>query len=64
MLTLDLGCALVLVLGDRSSLWADEPAAIEFFEKEVRPLLVERCQSCHSAEKSKGGLNLTEREAL
>ncbi|MFI5458125.1 MAG: PSD1 and planctomycete cytochrome C domain-containing protein [Isosphaerales bacterium] len=53
-----------LVLGDRSSLRADEPAAIEYFEKAVRPLLVERCQSCHNAEKSKGGLRLTDREAL
>ena len=37
-----------------------EPSAVdlEFFEKKVRPILVERCYECHSAEagKSKGGL--------
>ncbi|MGL4420729.1 MAG: PSD1 and planctomycete cytochrome C domain-containing protein [Gemmataceae bacterium] len=30
----------------------------EFFEKQIRPILVNRCQGCHDAEKSKGGLNL------
>ena len=29
-----------------------------FFEKEVRPLLVKRCQECHGATKQKGGLRL------
>lgn len=43
-----------------------DPAALEFFEKRVRPVLVERCYSCHStgAEKLKGGLWLDSREAL
>ncbi len=37
---------------------------IAFFEKQVRPLLVERCYECHSAEKkTKGGLALDTREA-
>jgi len=57
-----LGCS--LVGGNRSSLRADEPAATEFFEKEIRPLLVERCLPCHNAEKTKGGLRLTDREAI
>ena len=35
-----------------------EPAAVEFFEKEVRPVLVARCLGCHGAEKQKGGLRL------
>jgi hypothetical protein len=39
------------------------PEATEFFEKEVRPLLVSRCHSCHGAEKQKGGLRLDSREA-
>jgi mono/diheme cytochrome c family protein len=39
--------------------------AAEFFEREVRPLLVEHCQKCHGAEpKLKGGLNLTTRALL
>lgn len=33
------------------------------FENYVRPLLVEKCQSCHG-EKAKGGLRLNSREAL
>ena len=39
---------------------AADPAALEFFEKSVRPVLVERCLSCH-AEKAKGGLRLRRR---
>jgi cytochrome c553 len=30
----------------------------EFFEKRVRPLLVEHCQECHGADKQKGSLRL------
>jgi hypothetical protein len=41
---------------------ADDPA--EFFERRVRPLLVERCQECHGAGKIKGGLRLTSRAAI
>ena len=33
----------------------------DFFEKHVRPVLVERCESCHGAEKQKGGLRLDSR---
>ena len=40
-----------------------DPAAIEFFEKSVRPILVERCQGCHGAAKQKGGLRLDSRQA-
>ena len=36
------------------------PAKLAFFEKEIRPLLVEHCYECHSAAKGKdkGGLTL------
>jgi mono/diheme cytochrome c family protein len=39
---------------------------VEFFEKKVRPIFVERCYSCHSAaaKKEKGGLRLYTPEAL
>jgi cytochrome c553 len=39
---------------------------IEFFEKKIRPVLVERCYSCHSAEakKLKGALYLDSRDGL
>src|SRR5688572_26325084 len=43
---------------------AESPSNIEFFEKRVRPVLVERCYECHStsAKKLKGGLLLDNRE--
>ena len=41
-----------------------DPAAVEFFEKDIRPLLVERCQKCHGDKKTSGGLSLTSRAAL
>jgi hypothetical protein len=42
---------------------ADDPAAAEFFEKTVRPILVERCQGCHGPEAQKSGLRLDSRAA-
>lgn len=39
-------------------------ADLEFFEKQVRPLLARRCHKCHSAKgKQQGGLRLDSREA-
>src|ERR1700675_4545870 len=45
---------------------ADAPptAGDEFFEKEVRPLLINRCLKCHGGEKTRGGLKLTSRDAI
>ncbi len=40
------------------------PDQLEFFEKQVRPLLVEQCQKCHGAEKQEGGLRLDSRSAV
>jgi len=34
---------------------------LKFFEKEIRPLLVERCWKCHSAAKQQGNLRLDSR---
>jgi uncharacterized coiled-coil DUF342 family protein len=39
-------------------------AADDHFDKHVRPLLVENCQSCHGPEKPKGGLRVDSRSAL
>ena len=42
-----------------------EPAAVEFFEKKVRPLLADNCYNCHSANtNSKGGLRVDDRNGL
>jgi hypothetical protein len=42
------------------------PEQLEFFEKQVRPILVKRCYECHSGEQKepKGGLRVDSREAL
>ena len=37
---------------------ADVPAGFEFFEKNIRPILVEKCRKCHGGGKAKGGLSL------
>lgn len=50
-----------------SSLGADavDPKGAEFFEKHVRPVLINRCYECHSAEKKvKGGLALDSKAAV
>ena len=41
-----------------------EAAAAEQFEKQVRPVLVERCQRCHSGKDPKGGLRLDSAKGL
>lgn len=44
---------------------APTSAQAEFFERHIRPVLVEKCYGCHSsAEKIKGGLALDTRESL
>ena len=41
----------------------DSPQGVEYFEKHIRPILVEHCYSCHSErdQKRKGGLHLDSR---
>jgi cytochrome c553 len=41
-----------------------DAAQLEFFEKQVRPLLVDHCQACHGPDKHRGGLRLDSRAAL
>ena len=53
----------VVSLGLAGPLFAAEakppsPQAVEHFEKTVRPILAEHCQSCHGAKKQQGGLRL------
>jgi hypothetical protein len=42
---------------------AADPAAVEFFEKRIRPVLADNCFSCHGPQKQKGGLRLDSRSA-
>ncbi len=41
----------------------NDSAALDFFEREIRPLLVEKCLSCHGDNKVRGGLRLLTRES-
>ncbi|MCE9607320.1 MAG: PSD1 and planctomycete cytochrome C domain-containing protein [Planctomycetia bacterium] len=44
---------------------AFEPAKVEFFEKRIRPILVDNCYNCHSADtNSRGGLRVDDRNGL
>ncbi len=45
---------------------ADDPKGVAFFETKIRPVLVEKCQQCHSSEakKPKGGLKVDSRAAI
>jgi len=50
-----------------TSTWSAEPAVfpaeqVEFFETQVRPLLVEHCQKCHGPAKQQADLRLDTRE--
>ena len=53
-------CAFLIVVSASCPVRAND----EFFEKEIRPLLVQHCQSCHGVRKQEGGLQLTSRELL
>jgi hypothetical protein len=56
---------LSLVVASPAAASPPDPAAVEFFEKKVRPLLVDNCYVCHSAEtNSKGGLRVDDRNGL
>ena len=59
-------CLCLLAAG--GGVFAAEPTAegLAFFEKKIRPVLVEHCYKCHSAssEKVKGGLLLDTRDGI
>jgi len=52
--------AILFVIGTGRS----DPPGDEFFEKSVRPVLVERCVKCHGPTAMKGGLRLDSREGV
>ena len=43
---------------------APNAEALELFEKEIRPLLVAECESCHGPKLQQGGLRFSGREAI
>ena len=61
-----LACVGLLIVASRANA---DPQGIEFFEKKIRPALVEHCAKCHSSEaeknkKLRGGLNLDNRALI
>jgi cytochrome c553 len=65
-LCLALGCALLLAGRSVAGLpnASPTPSAVEFFETEIRPILVGSCGTCHGAEKQRGELRLDSRQAM
>jgi hypothetical protein len=59
-------CFALLLLAALPSVVLSGDAGVEFFERKIRPVLVEHCYGCHSAEakKAKGGLLLDSRDGL
>src|SRR5262245_59101788 len=57
-------CGLLAVGVLRAEPPAVSPQAAEFFEKRIRPVLVENCQSCHGPKKQRSGLRLDSRAGL
>ena len=59
-------CLGTIVRAAAPSAPAPEAAAVEFFEKHIRPVLADHCYQCHSAtaEKVKGGLLLDTRDGV
>ncbi|WP_233578199.1 PSD1 and planctomycete cytochrome C domain-containing protein [Tautonia sociabilis] len=47
---------------DRPDTWP--PESLDFFEARIRPVLAERCVSCHGDRKQNSGLRLDSREAI
>ncbi len=62
-----LGCAVIsgMCVSVRALPATEIPAeVVEFFEAQVRPILVEQCLACHGDKKQQGGLRLDTRGAM
>jgi mono/diheme cytochrome c family protein len=62
MMSSNMRLAICLLFG--VSAFAQAPADVEFFDKEVRPLLRTNCQGCHSVNGLNSGLALDSKEAI
>lgn len=64
-----LGCWLLLVVcswpaGAVAEDQILDASGVEFFEKEIRPLLLKRCYECHAGDETNGGLSLESRTTV
>ena len=55
-------CLLLMAWLQTGRVLADD--ADQFFESEIRPLLIEKCIGCHGLQKQSGGLRLDSRDAI
>lgn len=53
--------SIICTLAAFGSQAADSSKGLELFEKEIRPLLLDKCIGCHGPDKQKGGLRLDSR---
>jgi hypothetical protein len=60
----DFTCGAPCVAGQSTSADRESLDKVEFFERQVRPLLIARCYECHGAKKSEAHLRLTSRESI
>jgi hypothetical protein len=51
-------------IADETTVSQPSPQEVDFFEKEIRPLLVTHCFECHSGSEAKGGLRLDSRPGI
>lgn len=68
MTALRTGCLVVLLSSLTSVASAEDPnwprEQIEFFEKQIRPVLAAQCWNCHADKKAESGLRLDSREGF
>jgi hypothetical protein len=61
---LAIGIGLPLPSIAQEAMPADDPRGVAHFETHIRPILVERCLSCHGPDHQKAGLRLDSRSAV
>src|SRR6202049_2495247 len=57
-------CLPVFLWMSTAPIWAQTQDPTEFFEKKIRPVLVNNCQACHNPKLKTAGLDLTSAEGF
>lgn len=61
---MNLRTTVLLLATSFSAARAQTPAALELFEKNARPVFVQKCQMCHNAKMRSGGFDLSSPEGI